>query len=243
VDDVYARYRESLRLGHQEAAEGRYTEALTHYQSAAEVAADRALPHVAVAGVQLRLSHPKEALAAYERALELEPKNVDALTGRVAAFLAAGRRDDAARAQRQIEEALAAPDRLPEPQGEATPMTRADTMRVAGDEALKAGNKDAAIDAYLAESEQHASENRFDAALDASLTALSVDSASSRVHLQMTRLYFQRGWTDKGVERALLLDRLLSLDPDPAIAGELQQLAAANVAADERLAALANRTG
>jgi hypothetical protein len=122
-------------------------------------------------------------------------------------------------------------------------MTRADTMRVAGDEALKAGNKDAAIDAYLAESEQHASENRFDAALDASLTALSVDSASSRVHLQMTRLYFQRGWTDKGVERALLLDRLLSLDPDPAIAGELQQLAAANVAADERLAALANRTG
>ena len=71
MDDVYARYRESLRLGHQEAAEGRYAEALTHYQSAADVAADRALPHVAVGGVQLRLGHPKDALASYERALAL----------------------------------------------------------------------------------------------------------------------------------------------------------------------------
>jgi protein O-GlcNAc transferase len=243
VDDVYARYRESLKLGHQEAAEGRYAEALKHYESAAEVAADRALPHVAVAGVQLRLGHHREALAAYERALTLEPQNIDALTGRVAAYLAAGRRDDAARAQRQIEEALTAPARLPEPRGDATPMTRADTLRVAADEALKTGNVEAAIDAYLAESAEHATEKRFDAALDASLSALSVDSASPRVHLQMTRLYFERGWIDKAVERALLLDRLLSLDPDPAIASELQQLAVSHAADDERLAALTNRTG
>ena len=27
MDDVYARYRESLKLGHQEAAEGRYAQA------------------------------------------------------------------------------------------------------------------------------------------------------------------------------------------------------------------------
>ena len=59
----------------------------------------------------------------------------------------------------------------------------------------------------------------------------------------MTRLYFQRGWTDKGVERALLLDRLLSLDPDQAVAAELRQLALLNAGADGRLAALANRTG
>src|SRR6187397_2389589 len=122
MDDVYARYRESLRLGHHEAAEGRYAEALKHYQAAAEVASDRALPHVAVAGAQLRIGHPKEALAAYERALTIEPQNVDALTGRVAAYLAAGRRDDAARAQRQIEEALSAPASLAGPTGDATPM-------------------------------------------------------------------------------------------------------------------------
>ena len=121
-------------------------------------------------------------------------------------------------------------------------MTRADTRRVAADEALRAGQTEAAIDAFLAESAEHAAAKHFDAALDASMSALSVKPSSRRVHLQMTRLYFQRGWTDKGVERALLLDRLLSLDPDPAVAGELRELAASNAASDERLAALANRT-
>ena len=33
--------------------------------------------------------------------------------------------------------------------------------------------------------------------------------ARRRVHLQMARLYFQRGWTELAVERLLLLDRLL----------------------------------
>ncbi len=243
MDDVYARYRESLKLGHQEAAEGRYAEALKHYQSAADVAADRALPHVAVAGVQLRLGHPKEALAAYERALTLEPQNVDALTGRVAAYLAAGRRDDAARAQRQIEEALTAPTKLEAPSGDTTPMTRADTLHAAAQEAMRSGNTEAAIDAFLAESAEHAAEKHFDAALDAALSALAVEPSSARVHLQMARLYLQRGWTDKGVERALLLDRLLSLEPDQVISAELRELARTNAPADERLAALANRTG
>jgi tetratricopeptide (TPR) repeat protein len=242
MDDVYARYRESLRLGHQEAAEGRYAEALRHYEAAAAVASDRALPHVAVAGTHLRLGNAKEALASYERALSIEPQNVDALTGRVAAYLAAGRRDDAARAQRQIEEALNTHPPLTGTAGDETPMTRADTMRAAADEALRAGETEAAIDAFLAESTEHAAANHHDAALDASMSALSVKPSSRRVHLQMTRLYFQRGWTDKGVERALLLDRLLTLDPDPAVAAELRQLAATNASADGRLAAIANRT-
>ena len=133
MDDVYARYRESLRLGHQEAAEGRYAEALRHYEAAAEVASDRALPHVAVAGTHLRLGNAKEALASYGRALSIEPQNVDALTGRVAAYLAAGRRDDAARAQRQIEEALNTHPPLTGTAGDETPMTRADTMRAAAE--------------------------------------------------------------------------------------------------------------
>jgi len=242
MDDVYARYRESLKLGHQEAAEGRYAEALKHYQAAADVASDRALPHVAVAGAQLRLGQSREALGSYERALAIEPQNVDALTGRVAAYLAAGRREEAARAQRQIEEALSAPAQLAGPTGDATPMTRADTMRAAADEALRNGQTEAAIDAFIAESAEHAAANHHDAALDASMSALSLNPNASRVHLQMTRLYLQRGWIDKGVERALLLDRLLTLDPDPAIDGQLRELAAANAASDHRLAALANRT-
>ena len=121
-------------------------------------------------------------------------------------------------------------------------MTRADTMRAAADEALRNGQTEAAIDAFIAESEEHAAANHHDAALDASMSALSLNPNAPRVHLQMTRLYFQRGWIDKGVERALLLDRLLSLDPDPAIDGQLRELAAANAASDHRLAALANRT-
>jgi len=32
MDDVYARYRVAMRLGHHEAAEGRFAEALGHYQ-------------------------------------------------------------------------------------------------------------------------------------------------------------------------------------------------------------------
>ncbi len=34
-------------------------------------------------------------------------------------------------------------------------------------------------------------------------------------HLQMARIYFQRGWADRGVERLLLLSRLLTLEEDP----------------------------
>ena len=66
---------------------------------------------------------------------------------------------------------------------------------------------------------------------------------SPRIHLQLTRLYFRRGWTAKGVERALLLDQLLQLDPDPLIETDLRALAAQNAGADERLLAVANRPG
>ena len=246
MDDVYAKYREALKLGHHAAAEGRFAEALGHYQTAASVAGERALPHIAVGGMQLRLRRPKDALAAYDRALEREPDNLDALSGRAASLLAAGRRDEAARVQQQIAEArqAAASGRIgAAPAGEGTPMSPADTLHAAGEQAFASGNVDAAIDAWIAESGEHAAANRLDAALDAALRALSVAPGSPRIHLQLTRLYFRRGWIAKGVERALLLDRLLELDPDTSIASELRALAAQNVASDDRLAAVAKRPG
>ncbi|MEX2547096.1 MAG: hypothetical protein WD830_04825 [Chloroflexota bacterium] len=245
MDDVYARYREALRLGHQEAAEGRFAEALRHYGFAAELAGDRALPHIAVGGMHMRLGRPKEALAAYDLALKAEPASLDALTGRAAALLAAGRRDESARVQRQISDLRqsANPSGAPATDADSTTMSAADTMHAAGAEALRTGKHDAAIDAFLAESAEHASAGRLDAALDAALRALAIAPGSARIHLELTRLYFRRGWADKGVERALLIDRLLSLDPDPIVAAELRQLAADNASADERLAALANRPG
>ena len=104
MDDIYARYREALRLGHQLASEGKFTDALSRYQTASEVASDRALPHVAIGGMLMRLGRPKDALAAYDRALEREKDDLDALSGRAAALLATGRRDEAAKVHRYIDE-------------------------------------------------------------------------------------------------------------------------------------------
>lgn len=245
MDDIYARYREALRLGHQQAAEGHFAEALQHYGFAAELAGDRALPHIAIGGMHLRLGRAKDALAAYELALKAEPANLDALTGQAAALLAAGRRDESARVQRQISELRQPPEKIggPVSDTDATTMSAADTLHAAGAEALRAGMHEAAIDAFLAESAEHALADRLDAALDAALRALAVAPGSARIHLELARLYFRRGWIDKGVERLLLLDRLLGLEPDPHIAADLRQVAAENASADERLAALVNRPG
>jgi len=244
MDDVYGQYREALKLGHQEAAAGRFAQALRHYTGAAELAPDRALPHIAVGGMELRLGHARESLAAYDRALQNEPTNIDALTGRTAALLAAGRRDEANKVQQQIIDirrasempALFAP-------GDGTPTSAADNLHAAGQMALTQGNREAAIDAWLAESAEHASANHLNAALDAALAAVSVAPSAPRIHLQLVRLYFQRGWPDKAVERALLLDRLLNLDPEPTVHQQLRSLAAENAATDQRLTALASQRG
>lgn len=243
MDDVYARYREALRLGHHEAAEGRFAEALGHYQAAAAVAGDRALPHVGIGGMLLRLGRPKDALAAYDRALQAEPNNLDAMTGRAATLLATGRRDEATRVRQQMTDLRSSAEAPGAPAGDGTPMSRADTMHAAGEEAMRGGRHEAAIDAWLAESGEHATAGHLDAALDASLRALAVAPGAPRIHLELCRLYFRRGWAEQGVERALLLDRLLALEPDANIAAELRRLAAENAAADGRLADVANRPG
>jgi tetratricopeptide (TPR) repeat protein len=244
MDDVYGRYREALRLGHHHAAEGKFADALTQYQSAASLAGERALPHVGIGGMQLRLGRAKDALSAYERAVGIEPQNLDALSGRAAALLAVGRRDEAAKVQQLIADIRSG--NLPPPaaaEANATPLSAADAMHAAGEQALRAGNSEAAIDAWLAESGEHAAADRLDAALDASLRALAVSPGAPRIHLEMARLYFRRGWADQGVQRALLLGRLLDLDPDPTVQTALQALAAENLDSDERLAALAKRPG
>jgi len=240
MDDVYARYREALKLGHQEAAEGRFAQALAQYQVAAEAAPGRALPLVALGSMHIRLGRAKEALAAYEAALQVEPTNIDALSGRTAALLALGRRDEAAKIQQQIVTGRPAEPEI-ETGGIQTPVTRADTLHFAGETAKAKGDKPAAIDAWLAEAEEHATAGHLDAAVDAALGALSLDPSSPSTHLELARLYFRHGWTDKGVERALLLDRLLTLEPHPEVHEQLRQLAAEHAASDGRLIALARR--
>ncbi|HEY5521152.1 MAG TPA: tetratricopeptide repeat protein [Candidatus Limnocylindrales bacterium] len=215
MDDLFARYQAALRAGHQLAADGKYREALAQYEAAARVAGERALPQIGIGGMCLRLGRAKEALAAYERALAAEPDNLDALSGKAAALLASGRRADAAAVTARIaalRQAPAAPAGVPAEM--RTPLSRAEELAIAGEEALDAGRREAAIDAWLAEARDHADARHFDAALDAQMRALALDTGSIRVHLELTRLYLERGWQAEAAQRIHALRRLVALVPD-----------------------------
>jgi len=94
--DLYERYREVLRRGHAAAARGRLDEALAAYDEAAQLAPDRALPHVSAGSAHLRLGMPADALAAFTAALARSPRDEAALRGRADALAQLGRRTDAA---------------------------------------------------------------------------------------------------------------------------------------------------
>ena len=225
MSDPFAAYQEALRNGHQRAAEGRFKEALEQYQAASALAGGRARPHVFVGGMLLRLGNAQAALAAYERALALELDDPDALSGRVAALLAAGRRGEAAEAQQRIEAAHEQQRAEPSPPAERrTLLTSAESLAIAGEEARDAGRRDAAIDAWLAETREHIAARRYDAALDAALRALSVDPRAARVHLELVRVYRARNWKPLADERLAALGRLLELAPDPMLSEALAAL-------------------
>ena len=80
-----------------------------------------------------------------------------------------------------------------------------------------AGDSAAAIDAWLAEARDDAAAGSFDAALDAALRALSLDTGAPRVHLGLRGSMRSAGWTDKARAHASSLRRLLELEPDAAI--------------------------
>jgi tetratricopeptide (TPR) repeat protein len=223
VEDLYAKYAEALRAGHQFAAAGQLKEALRCYRAATELASERALPHVALGSTLLRLNQPREALAEYERALELEPGHIDALSGRAAALLAAGRRAEAAQVQEQIKHGPAN-DAGSAPAGLATPTTSADQYLASGEQARAAGNIDAAIDAWLAEAAEHRGAGHHDAALDACLRALALDSSAPQIHLEIARAWLARGWADRAAERLQLLERLLALQPDKEVAAAAREM-------------------
>jgi tetratricopeptide (TPR) repeat protein len=221
MEDVYGRYAEALRAGHQFAASGQLKDALRCYRTATELATERALPHVALGGTLLRLGQPRDALAAYERALELEPGQIDALTGRAAALLAAGRRAEAAQVQEQIRNGSAPNSAAAANQ---MPLSAADRHFANGEQARVAGKINAAIDAWLAESAEHRVAGHHDAALDACLRALALDSSAPRIHLEIARAWLARGWPDRAAQRLQLLERLLALQPDKNVAAAAREL-------------------
>ena len=223
TEDLYDRYREALRLGHQYAAEGKFREALAEYRAAAAVA-ERALPHVGLGAMHMRLAQHREALVAFDRALELEPENIDALSGRAAALLAAGRRAEAASIRDHITRLREGPRQDTGAPAGQSPLAGAEANAMAGEQARAAGNDDAAIDFWLAEASEHLRAGHHDAALDACLRALAVDSGALRIHLQMIRVYFACGWDDRATQRTTLLDRILTLTPDEELRASLDSL-------------------
>jgi tetratricopeptide (TPR) repeat protein len=111
-DALYERYKDALRRGHVALFRGRLDAALAAYADAAEIAPERALPHVGLGGVLRRLGRLDEALAAYDVALARAPADEAALDGRAETLIALGRRIEAADVLDRRTEVLDAAGRL-----------------------------------------------------------------------------------------------------------------------------------
>ncbi len=111
-DSLYERYKEALRRGHVAALRGRLEASIEAYSEAATIAADRALPHTAIGGVLVRMSRLPDALAAYDRALTIAPRDETALRGRADALDGLGRRVPAAEALDRLAAVLDGAGRL-----------------------------------------------------------------------------------------------------------------------------------
>jgi tetratricopeptide (TPR) repeat protein len=111
---LYERYKDALRRGHVSSLRGRYEAAIGAYSEAAAIAPDRALPHVAIGGILVKIGRPEDALESYGRALSLAPRDEQALRGRADLLAAAGRRVEAADILDRLADVLDASGRLPE---------------------------------------------------------------------------------------------------------------------------------
>ena len=113
-DSLYERYKDALRRGHVAALRNRLDAAIDAYGEAASIAPDRPLPQSAIGGVLVRMERLPEALAAYDRALALAPRDETGLRGRAEVLAAMGRRVDAADTLDRLAEVLDAAGRLPD---------------------------------------------------------------------------------------------------------------------------------
>jgi tetratricopeptide (TPR) repeat protein len=246
-EPVFERYKEALKLGHVATFKGRPRDALQFYQEAARLAGHRPLPFINIGSVLLQLGRPQEAIAAYDEALRRAPDDRQALSGKAAALLAAGKRGDAAALLQQIGQLEAEQARL-RAEADASAQAAAwsggpEPLLTAAEQAYQQGNESNAIQAYIGAAAGFAERNQLDAALDACQRALGLSLGSPVVHLQMARLYFLRGWNDRAVERMLLLERLLTFENDQPAEIHLRELARQNLHVDNRLMALAGGNG
>jgi tetratricopeptide (TPR) repeat protein len=111
---LYEPYKDALRRGHVAALRGRLEPAIDAYVEAASIAPDRALPHAAIGGIFVRMGRMPEALEAYDRALELGPKDEASLRGRAEALRSLRRPTEAAATLDRLAEVLDGAGRLPD---------------------------------------------------------------------------------------------------------------------------------
>lgn len=111
---LYEPYKDALRRGHVAALRGRLEPAIDAYVEAASIAPDRALPHAAIGGIFVRMGKMPEALAAYDRALELGPRDETSLRGRAEALRSLRRPVEAAATLDKLADVLDGAGRLPD---------------------------------------------------------------------------------------------------------------------------------
>lgn len=242
-DPVFERYKEALKQGHMAMLKGRHKDALAHYQEAASLADHRALPFVSMGSVLLQMGRPQDAIAAYDQALQRAPTDPQALSGKAAALLAAGRREESADLAQQVQR-LEADQARQRAEQKASAQAAAWTggperLLAAAEEARREGHIAQALDGFVAAAQGYQQLGQLDAALDACQRALGVSLGAPAAHLQMARIYFQRGWRDRGVERLLLLARLLTLTDDPVTRDGVRELARLHQGTESRLAVIA----
>ena len=193
--------------------------------------------------VLLQMGRAQDAIAAYDEALARAPDDPQALSGKASALLAAGKRAESAELVQQVArlEADAGSPRV-EQQANAQAAVWAggpERLLAAAEASRRDGQERAAIDGFVAAAaglSAAGSSGRRPGCLPARIGCLAGAPAA---HLQMARIYFQRGWADRGVERLLLLSRLLTLEEDPMTREGVVQLARTHQASEPRLATIA----
>ncbi|MEO8462142.1 MAG: tetratricopeptide repeat protein [Chloroflexota bacterium] len=116
---LFERYKETLRRGHLAAQQGRLADAIAAYEAAAVLAPDRALPHVSLGQVLLRLGRLDDAELAFSAALRRTPTDEPALRGRATVRIALRRPREAATDHEMLAEVLERDGRLIEACDEA----------------------------------------------------------------------------------------------------------------------------
>ncbi len=172
----------------------------------------------------------QDALAAYDEALAACAGRSAGMRGKASALLAAGRGAGGRGpgAAGRATGGRCRPGSACEQQATARAAAwaaRAGTLLAVAETSRRDGHARAAVDGFVAAAAGYQQQGNLDAALDACQRALGVSLGAPAAHLQMARIYFQRGWADRGVERLLLLDRLLTLDEDPMTREGVLQLA------------------